>query len=154
MADGGIQNSGNITKALALGASAVMCGSMFAGTEEAPGEFFMYEGKRVKRYRGMGSLEAMSQGSDKRYFASQAKVKVAQGVSGTVPDKGPLATYIPYLRQGIAHGFQDMGVRDLDEMTSRAASGAIRVELRSPAAQKEGGVHGLHNYVLRTHAQA
>ena len=109
---------------------------------------------RLKRYRGMGSLEAMSQGSDKRYFASQAKVKVAQGVSGTVPDKGPLATYIPYLRQGIAHGFQDMGVRDLDEMTSRAASGAIRVELRSPAAQKEGGVHGLHNYVLRTHAQA
>ena len=154
IADGGVGNTGHIIKALMLGASCVMMGSMLAGTDEAPGEYFFQDGVRLKRYRGMGSLEAMSQGSDKRYFASQAKVKVAQGVSGTVPDKGPLATYIPYMRQGIAHGFQDMGVRDLDEMTSRAASGAIRVELRSPAAQKEGGVHGLHNYVLRTHAQA
>jgi IMP dehydrogenase len=154
IADGGVGNTGHIIKALMLGASCVMMGSMLAGTDEAPGEYFFQDGVRLKRYRGMGSLEAMSQGSDKRYFASQSKVKVAQGVSGTVPDKGPLATYVPYLRQGIAHGFQDMGIRDIDEMTSRAVSGAIRVELRSPAAQKEGGVHGLHNYVLRTHAQA
>ena len=62
-----------------------MIGSMLAGTEESPGETIIYEGRRFKSYRGMGSLEAMSQGSDKRYFASHAKVKVALGVSGTVP---------------------------------------------------------------------
>ena len=66
-------------------------------------------------------------------------------------DKGPLVSYIPYLRQGIAHGLQDMGVRDLVQLKKEADSGEIRVELRSPAAQKEGGVHGLHSYVVRTH---
>ena len=81
----------------------------------------------------------------------ESKVKVAQGVSGSVVDKGPLASYIPYLRQGIAHGLQDVGTRDLGELKAAADSGDLRVELRSPTAQKEGGVHGLHSYVVRTH---
>mmetsp|Transcript_25242 Transcript_25242/g.75791 ORF Transcript_25242/g.75791 Transcript_25242/m.75791 type:complete len:533 (+) Transcript_25242:74-1672(+) len=151
IADGGVGNTGHIIKALMLGASCVMMGSMLAGTDESPGEYFFQDGVRLKRYRGMGSLEAMTCGSDKRYFASQSKVKVAQGVSGSVVDKGPLASYIPYLRQGIAHGLQDVGTRDLGELKAAADSGDLRVELRSPAAQKEGGVHGLHSYVVRTH---
>lgn len=154
IADGGVGNTGHIIKALMLGASCVMMGSMLAGTDESPGEYFFQDGARLKRYRGMGSLEAMKQGSDKRYFASQAKVKVAQGVSGSVIDKGPLASYIPYLRQGIQHGMQDAGVKDLPGLLLAASSGKLRVELRSPAAQKEGGVHGLHSYTVRTHQSA
>ena len=151
IADGGVGNTGHIIKALMLGASCVMMGSMLAGTDESPGEYFFQDGVRLKRYRGMGSLEAMSQGSAKRYFASQAKVKVAQGVSGSVIDKGPLATYIPYLRQGISHGLQDVGLSDLDKLRAAGKEGTLRIELRSPAAQKEGGVHSLHNYTVRTH---
>lgn len=154
IADGGVGNTGHITKAFMLGASCVMMGSMLAGTDESPGQYFFQDGVRLKRYRGMGSLEAMSQGSDKRYFASQAKVKVAQGVSGSVVDKGALAAYIPYLRMGVQHGMQDIGVTSLDALQAAARRGSLRVELRSPAAQKEGGVHGLHNYVVRTHASA
>ncbi|KAH8068862.1 IMP dehydrogenase [Aureococcus anophagefferens] len=152
IADGGVGNTGHIIKALMLGASCVMMGSMLAGTDESPGEYFFQDGARLKRYRGMGSLEAMKQGSDKRYFASQAKVKVAQGVSGSVIDKGPLASYIPYLRQGIQHGMQDAGVKDLPGLLLAASSGKLRVELRSPAAQKEGGKVGFLLQKLRTNA--
>lgn len=94
----------------------------------------------------MGSLEAMKVGSAKRYFASGAKVKVAQGVSGAVVDKGSLKNYIPYLIMGVKHGLQDMGANSLSSLQTGIANGRIRMELRSPAAQREGGVHGLHSY--------
>jgi len=149
IADGGVGNTGHIIKALSLGASAVMCGSLLAGTEEAPGAYFFQDGVRLKKYRGMGSIEAMTKGSSKRYFATEATVKVAQGVSGAVVDKGSLKKYIPYLVQGVKHGFQDFGVRDVPEVHRRLYAGALRMELRSNAAQREGGVHGLHTYEKR-----
>jgi len=157
LADGGIKSTGHITKALCCGASCVMMGSMLAGTDEAPGEYFYQDGVRLKRYRGMGSLEAMTKGSEKRYVWEDGKgpacgaaaVKVAQGVSGAVQDKGTLRRYIPYLTQGVRHGLQDAGLKSLEEARTAIHAGKVRFEIRSPAAQKEGGVHGLHSYQKR-----
>jgi len=145
VADGGIRNTGHITKALCLGASTVMMGSMLAGTTESPGEYYFQDGIRLKRYRGMGSLEAMSKGSADRYFV-KGKVSVAQGVSGSVQDKGSLRDYIPYLIQGVKHGFQDAGVASLFEMLQHQQDGLIRFEVRSPASQKEAEIHSLHSW--------
>lgn len=151
LADGGIKSTGHITKALCLGAGCVMMGSMLAGTDEAPGEYFYQDGVRLKRYRGMGSLEAMNKGGEKRYVWDTAAtaVKVAQGVSGAVTDKGTLRRYIPYLMQGVRHGLQDAGVSSVAEAQERLYANKLRFEIRSPAAQKEGGVHGLHSYQKR-----
>lgn len=150
IADGGIGNVGHITKALCLGASTVMMGSMLAGTEEAPGKYFYRDGVRLKKYRGMGSIEAMEHGSSQRYFSSShATMRVAQGVVGSVVDKGSLRQYIPYLVQGVRHGFQDLGVSSMTDMKEQRADGRLRAEVRSSSAQVEGGIHNLHSYEKR-----
>eukprot|EP00193_Tetraselmis_chui_P011085 CAMPEP_0177790610 /NCGR_PEP_ID=MMETSP0491_2-20121128/23454_1 /TAXON_ID=63592 /ORGANISM="Tetraselmis chuii, Strain PLY429" /LENGTH=488 /DNA_ID=CAMNT_0019312711 /DNA_START=38 /DNA_END=1504 /DNA_ORIENTATION=+ len=146
IADGGIQNSGHIVKALALGASSVMCGSVFAGTEEAPGDYFWLDGKRVKAYRGMGSLDAMKKGSESRYHSDTQSLKIAQGVSGTVKDKGSVCALVPFLAQAVKQGYQDLGTSSTATAHSFLRSGKMRLEVRSGAAQAEGGVHDMNSY--------
>lgn len=150
IADGGIVNLGDITKALSIGASCGMMGSLFAGTTEAPGEYFYENGVRLKRYRGMASFEAMKSGGDKRYLSDNTcATPVAQGVSGSVLDKGSMFNYVPYLLQGLRLSFQDLGVRDIDTLHERLYNGQLRFEQRSVSAQREGSVHGLYNYTLK-----
>lgn len=146
MADGGIANLGHITKALALGASTVMLGVMLAGTTEAPGEYFYEGGVRLKRYRGMASFEAMEAGGAKRYFSEEDRVKVAQGVTGAVVDRGSVVDMVQYLMQSLKHSLQDLGCRTISALHEVLYNGTLRFEARSPSAQAEGGVHGLYSY--------
>ncbi|KAL1566416.1 IMP dehydrogenase [Salvia divinorum] len=146
IADGGISNSGHIVKALTLGASTVMMGSFLAGSNEAPGTYEYQGGRRVKKYRGMGSLEAMTKGSDARYLGDTAKLKIAQGVVGAVADKGSVLKFIPYTMQAVKQGFQDLGASSLQSANDLLRSGVLRLEVRTGAAQVEGGIHGLVSY--------
>jgi IMP dehydrogenase len=146
IADGGITGIGHIAKALSIGASTVMLGYLLAGTSEAPGEYFYENGIRVKKYRGMASLEAMAAGGGKRYFAESDLIKVPQGVSGTVVDKGSIVDYMPYLMKGLSQGFQDMGYRNIPSLHKALYEERLRFERRTQAAQVEGTVHSLFSY--------
>ena len=98
----------------------------------------------------MGSIDAMTKGtSSDRYFSAESKVRVAQGVSGAVVDKGSLKRYLPYLMTGLKHSLQDMGIRSMGEVHERLHDGRLRFELRSPSSQVEGGVHDLHSYTRK-----
>lgn len=119
IADGGIKYSGDITKAIAAGASVVMLGNLFAGTEESPGESEIYQGRRFKVYRGMGSLGAMQKGSGDRYFQEDANKLVPEGVEGRVPYKGPLSDTIFQLVEGLKHGMGYCGVSNIDDLKKK-----------------------------------
>lgn len=150
IADGGISSIGDLANALAIGASTCMMGFMFAGTKEAPGEYFYENGIRLKKYRGMASMEAMKTGGGKRYFSEDQKIKVAQGVSGTVVDRGSILNFIPYLIQGLRQSFQDMGHKSLTDLHKALELGELRFERRSEQAQLQGSVHGLYSYTAPT----
>ena len=122
IADGGIKQSGDIVKALAAGASAVMLGSMLAGTEESPGEAFLLEGRRFKLIRGMGSLSAMEEGSADRYFqeSTERRKLVPEGIEGRVPYKGPVADTLYQLLGGLRSGMGYCGVSTVEELQTEA----------------------------------
>lgn len=116
IADGGIKYSGDITKAIAAGASVVMVGSLLAGTEESPGEMEIYQGRSFKVYRGMGSLGAMAAGSKDRYFQEDAKKLVPEGVEGRVPFKGPLSETVFQLIGGLRAGMGYCGTPTIEDL--------------------------------------
>jgi IMP dehydrogenase len=118
IADGGVKYSGDITKALAVGADSVMIGSLFAGTQESPGEVVLYKGRSYKEYRGMGSIGAMKKGSKDRYFQEEAEENklVPEGIEGRVSYKGPLSAYVFQLLGGIRSGMGYCGVRNIKEL--------------------------------------
>lgn len=123
ISDGGIKFSGDITKALAAGAHAVMIGSLFAGTDEAPGETILYQGRTFKAYRGMGSIGAMQAGSKDRYFQedeTEVTKLVPEGIEGKVPYKGALSGMIPQLVGGLRSGMGLTGVKNIEELRTRA----------------------------------
>lgn len=116
IADGGIKYSGDITKAIAAGADVVMIGSLFAGTEESPGEEELYDGRRFKVYRGMGSIASMKQGSSDRYFQGETKKYVPEGVEGRVEFKGPLGDIVYQLIGGLRSGMGYVGAKDIHSL--------------------------------------
>ena len=135
IADGGLRYSGDVVKALAAGASCVMCGSMFAGTDEAPGDVVEVDGVKMKGYRGMGSIDAMQAGSADRYFQKGAKKLVPEGVVARVPYKGSVEDVIFQLEGGLRSGMGYCGAKDLDALHK-----AQFVKI-SPATVKENHPH-------------
>ncbi len=146
IADGGIANVGHITKAIAVGASAVMMGSLLAGTREAPGEYYYKDGIHLKKYRGMASPEAMEKGGAKRYYADTERCTFPQGVSGAVVDKGSILQFVPYLRQGLTHSLQSIGCKTIPDLHKALEDGRLNFEERSHSAQREGSVHSLQAF--------
>ena len=139
IADGGIKYSGDIAKAIAAGADSVMIGSLFAGTDESPGEIILFQGRSFKAYRGMGSLSAMKEGSRDRYGQAgetQASKLVPEGIEGRVPHKGPLGSLVQQLVGGLRSGMGYCGCRTIDELQEKARF--IRV---TSAGLRESHVH-------------
>jgi IMP dehydrogenase len=141
IADGGVRYSGDIAKAISAGASSVMLGSLFAGTDEAPGEVELYQGRTYKSYRGMGSLGAMSEsnGSSDRYFQEAEgdhRKLVPEGVEGRVAYRGPVGPIVHQLIGGLRASMGYTGCKDVEEL--RTKSQFIRV---SPASMSESHVH-------------
>jgi IMP dehydrogenase len=141
IADGGIKYSGDLAKAIGAGASTVMLGSLFAGTDETPGDIFLYQGRTYKGYRGMGSLGAMSQtqGSADRYFQSDVSASsklVPEGIEGKVPYRGPISTVIYQMIGGLRSGMGYVGASTILELQQKAKF--VRI---SPAGLKESHVH-------------
>ena len=123
IADGGVKFSGDVVKALAAGASAVMIGSLFAGTDEAPGEVVLYQGRSYKVYRGMGSIGAMTAGSADRYFQSEvteASKLVPEGIEGRIPYRGSLTSNVHQLVGGLRSGMGYVGAADLGALREQA----------------------------------
>jgi len=141
ISDGGIKYSGDVVKALAAGASCVMIGSLLAGTDEAPGETYFYQGRTYKSYRGMGSIGAMARGSADRYFQQEVKDTlklVPEGIEGQVPYKGPTEGVLHQLVGGLRAGMGYLGAKNLADLQEKAKF--IRV---SPAAIHESHAHGV-----------
>ncbi|MDR1947340.1 MAG: IMP dehydrogenase [Desulfovibrio sp.] len=136
IADGGVKYSGDIVKAIAVGAHSVMIGSLFAGSEESPGESVLYQGRRYKIYRGMGSIDAMRDGSADRYFQEKSRKLVPEGIVGRVPYKGPVGDNLYQLVGGLRSGMGYVGAADLAEL--RAKARFLRI---SPAGLRESHVH-------------
>jgi len=139
ISDGGIKFSGDVVKALAAGASSVMIGSLFAGTDEAPGEIVLYQGRSYKVYRGMGSIGAMTDGSADRYFQSEvdnAAKLVPEGIEGRIPYRGSLTSNVHQLIGGLRSGMGYVGAADLSEL--RAKARFVRI---SSAGLQESHVH-------------
>jgi len=136
IADGGLKFSGDMVKALAAGADSVMAGSLFAGTDESPGETILYQGRQYKIYRGMGSIDAMKEGSSDRYFQDKSKKLVPEGIVGRVPYRGPVAESIYQLIGGLRSGMGYTGCACIEELKQKARFVKI-----SAAGLKESHVH-------------
>jgi IMP dehydrogenase len=139
IADGGVKFSGDVTKAIAAGASSVMIGSLFAGTDESPGELILRQGRSFKAYRGMGSIGAMKAGSGDRYFQaleSAAEKLVPEGIEGMVPYKGPISAMVQQLVGGLRAGMGYSGCATIHALQEDARF--IRI---SPAGLRESHVH-------------
>jgi IMP dehydrogenase len=139
IADGGIKYSGDLAKALAAGADCVMIGSLLAGTDETPGEVFLYQGRSYKSYRGMGSVGAMARGSADRYFQQDIKDTlklVPEGVEGQVPYKGPVSTVLHQLAGGLRAAMGYVGARTISDFHQKAEF--VRI---SGAGLRESHVH-------------
>ena len=142
IADGGIKYSGDLAKALAAGADCAMVGSLFAGTDETPGEAFLYQGRSYKSYRGMGSVGAMARGSADRYFQQDIKDAlklVPEGIEGQVPYKGPVSTVVHQLAGGLRAAMGYVGAKDLADFHAKAAVRAhlLRGPAREPRARRD-----------------
>ena len=136
IADGGIKYSGDVVKAIAVGANSVMIGGLFAGSEESPGEPILSQGRRYKIYRGMGSIDAMKDGSSDRYFQEKSKKLVPEGIVGRVPYKGPVGDNLYQLVGGLRSGMGYVGAANLQELRDKARF----VEI-STAGLRESHVH-------------